>query len=313
VTTTIGMDIGGTNVRGAIVAEDGTVVREEHRNTPHGWDALSESILDVVADLRAGPPDITAIGVGIAALVDFDGRIHFAPNIPGLVNLPLRATLADATGLPVVVDNDANAAAWGEVSHGAAVGVRDCLLVTLGTGIGGGIIANGGLYRGGHGFAAEVGHFTVDPDGPLCACGERGHWEAIASGTALGRMAREAAVVGDAPSIVQAAGGDVAAITGYHVTETVIAGNADAVRLLEHYAENVALGLAGLANILDPTRIVVSGGLVGLGDLLLEPVRRSFVGRIEGADLRPAPDIVAGALGDRAGMIGAAALARVAR
>ena len=161
--------------------------------------------------------------------------------------------------------------------------------------------------------SAEVGHFTVDPDGPLCACGERGHWEAIASGTALGRMAREAAVVGDAPSIVQAAGGDVAAITGYHVTEAVIAGNADAVRLLEHYAENVALGLAGLANILDPTRIVVSGGLVGLGDLLLEPVRRSFVGRIEGADLRPAPDIVAGALGDRAGMIGAAALARVAR
>jgi glucokinase len=312
-TATIGMDIGGTNVRGAIVADDGTVVREEHRHTPHGWDALSGTILDVIADLRSGPPDVVAIGIGIAALVDFDGRIHFAPNLPGLVNLPLRAELADKTDLPVLVDNDANAAAWGEASYGAAVGVRDCLLITLGTGIGGGIIANGGLYRGGHGFAAEVGHFTVEPDGPLCACGERGHWEAVASGTALGRMAREAAAAGDAPSILKAAGGQVEAITGYHVTRAALDGETDAHRLLDRYAQNVALGLAGLANVLDPTLIVVSGGLIELGDLLLEPVRRSFAGRIEGAEFRPSPEIVAARLGERAGMIGAAALARAAR
>jgi glucokinase len=310
---TIGMDIGGTNVRGAVVAEDGSVVREEHRHTPRGWDALSDTILEVVADLRSETPDVAAIGVGIAALVDFDGRIHFAPNLPGLVNLPLRAQLAEATNLRVLVDNDANAAAWGEASYGAAVGVGDCLLITLGTGIGGGIIANGALYRGGHGFSAEVGHFTVEPDGPLCACGERGHWEAVASGTALGRMAREAAVLGDAPNILQLAGGQVEAITGHYVTQAALAGAPDAHHLLERYAHNVALGLAGLANILDPTLIVVSGGLVELGDLLLAPVRRSFEGRIEGADLRPSPGIVAATLGDRAGMIGAAALARVAR
>ncbi len=311
--TTIGMDIGGTNVRGAIVAEDGTVVREEHRHTPRGFAALSDTILDVVADLRSGPPEVIAVGIGIAALVDFDGRVHFAPNLPGLVNVPLRDQLNEALDLPVVIDNDANVAAWGEAVYGAAAGVRDALLITLGTGIGGGIIAGGALYRGGHGFAAEIGHFTVEPDGPLCACGERGHWEAIASGTALGRMAREAAAAGAAPSILAAAGGHVDAITGYHVTGAVLAGEPDAQQLLDRYAVNVAIGLAGLANILDPTRIVVSGGLIDLGERLLDPVRHAFAGRIEGAALRPAPDIVAATLGDRAGMIGAAALARAER
>lgn len=311
--TTIGMDIGGTNVRGAIVAEDGTVVREEHRHTPQGFTALSDTILDVVADLRSGPPDVIAVGIGIAALVDFDGRLHFAPNLPGLVNVPLRDQLNEALDLPVVIDNDANVAAWGEAVYGAAAGVRDALLITLGTGIGGGIIAGGALYRGGHGFAAEIGHFTVEPDGPLCACGERGHWEAIASGTALGRMAREAAAAGAAPSILAAAGGHVDAITGYHVAGAVLAGEPDAQQLLDRYAVNVAIGLAGLANILDPTRIVVSGGLIDLGERLLDPVRHAFAGRIEGADLRPSPDIVAATLGDRAGMIGAAALARAER
>jgi glucokinase len=312
-TPTIGMDIGGTNVRGAVVAADGTVLHEEHRTTPHGWDALSTALLDVVDALRAVEPTVTALGVGIAALVDFDGRIHYAPNIPGLIDLPLQASLAQATGLPVVVDNDANVAAWGEVSFGAAVGVRDCLVITLGTGVGGGIVANGELYRGGHGFAAEIGHFTVDPDGPLCACGERGHWEAIASGTALGRMGREAAAAGDAPSVLAAAGGVADMVTGRDVTEAILAGEPDALAILDRFGDNVALGLAGLANILDPSRIVVSGGLIELGETLLVPIRRAFASRIEGADLRPAPDIVAATLGERAGMIGAAALARQAR
>jgi glucokinase len=312
-TATIGMDIGGTNIRGAIVDASGAVVREIHGHTPRGWDALSDAILDIVVELRSEPPEVAAIGVGIAALVDFDGEVHFAPNLPGLVNLPLQRQLANATGLPVVVDNDSNAAAWGEASSGAAVGVLDCLVITLGTGIGGGIIANGAVYRGGHGFAAEIGHFTVVPDGPRCACGERGHWEAIASGTALGRMAREAAASGVAPTVLGAAGGRVDAITGHHVTRAVLEGAPDARKLLDRYADNVALGLAGLANILDPRRIVVAGGLIELGDLLLEPVRRSFAGRIEGAPYRPSPDIVAAMLGERAGLIGAAALARTHR
>jgi glucokinase len=310
---TIGFDIGGTNVRGAIVDGDGNIVRERHGHTPHGWNALLSVILDIVGELREEPPEVAAIGVGIAALVDFEGQVHFAPNIPGLVDLPMQSRLAKATGLPVVVDNDSNAAAWGEASHGAAVGVGDCLVVTLGTGVGGGIITNGTLYRGGHGFAAEIGHFTVVANGPRCACGEPGHWEAIASGTALGRLACEAAARGEAPGVLEAAGGRADAITGYHVTQAAFAGAPDALRLLDELADNIALGLAGLTNILDPTLVVVGGGLIELGDLLLERVRARFAGRIEGAQFRPSPDIVAAALGERAGIIGAAALARTHR
>jgi len=312
VTPTIGIDVGGTNVRGAVVTSDGEVVHERHRPTPDGERELVDALLGVIADLRDDPPDVAAVGVGIAGLVDFDGVVHYAPNIHGILGVPLRDALTDATGLPVVVDNDANVAAWGEARFGAAAGCNNCLLITLGTGVGGGIVTDGHLYRGGHGFAAEIGHFQVDPDGPLCACGERGHWEAIASGTALGRMAREAAAAGHAPSVVEAAAGNVDAITGYHVTAAVRAGAPDARALVTAYAGNVAIGLAGLANILDPTRIVVSGGLIEMGETLLRPMRDAFTGRIEGAARRPQPEIVAATLGEKAGMIGAAALAMLA-
>ncbi len=222
----------------------------------------------------------------------------------------MQAQIAEATGLPTVVDNDANAAAWGELAHGAARGVSDALVITLGTGIGGGIVTDGRVLRGAHGFAAEIGHFTIDPEGPRCACGEIGHWEAMASGTALGHMAREAAVLGDAPSVLKRAGGDPDAVRGTHVSEAARAGATDALALITRYAELVAVGLVGLANILDPQIIVVSGGLVAEGDLLLAPIRTFFDGHVEGAAYRPTPAIVAADLGDRAGTIGAATMAR---
>jgi glucokinase len=222
----------------------------------------------------------------------------------------LRKELEAAVGLPVIVDNDANAAAWGEVVHGAAKGVLYALMITLGTGIGGGIIARGRVIRGAHGFAAEVGHFQIDPDGPMCACGERGHWEAYASGSALGRMGREWAAAGRAPGVVARAGGDPAAVTGVHVGDSARAGEADGVALLEEYADLVAVGLAGLANILDPERIVISGGLVELGDTLFVPLRAAFERRIEGFEYRPLVAIVPSLLGDHAGVVGAAARAR---
>ena len=209
-----------------------------------------------------------------------------------------------------MVDNDANAAAWGEVVHGAARGALYALMVTLGSGIGGGIIARGRIIRGAHGFAAEVGHFQIDPNGPMCACGERGHWEAFASGHALGRMGREWAAAGRAPGVLARAGGDPDAVTGVHVGDSAEAGEADGRALLEEYARLVAVGLAGLANILDPERIVISGGLVELGDTLLTPVRDAFSRRIEGTEYRPRIEIVPAELGEQAGVIGAAARAR---
>ncbi len=232
------------------------------------------------------------------------------PNLPNVRKAPLREALTAATGHPVVVDNDASVATLGEVTYGAAVGRRDVLLVTLGTGIGGGFLFDGRPYRGAHNFGAEIGHFTVDLDGPLCACGERGHWEAIASGSALGRMARNLVAKGGGAALVAAAGGDATAVTGLHVGRAAARGDSDARSLLVQYAENVAVGLSGLANILDPECIVIAGGLVELGPLLFGPLQEAFGRHIEGVDYRPAVAIVPAQLGERAGGIGAAVLAR---
>lgn len=306
---TYGVDLGGTNVRVAAVDGDGAVLADQQASTPRGWQSVVATIGELAARL-AGATAPVAAGVGAAALVDHDGVVHYAPNLPGFIDAPLGTALRDVLGVPVVVDNDANVAAWGEVCHGAARGLRDVLVITLGTGVGGGIVANGEIYRGAHGFAAEVGHFQTDPHGRPCACGQVGHWEASASGSALGRMGRERAAMGALPSALERVDGDVSKVTGITVGDAAQAGAPDAVALVAAYAEQVAVGLAGLANILDPARIVVSGGLVELGEVLFAPLRASFRGRLEGAAYRPEIDVVPAELGERAGVIGAAALAR---
>jgi glucokinase len=305
---TIGLDIGGTKVLGVLLGDDGTVLREERLASPHtGLDALVATGASIVEQLEVpGAP----VGVGAAGLFDRDGNLAYAPNLPNVRRAPLRDALAQATGRAVIVDNDASVATRGEVTYGAAIGKRDVLLVTLGTGIGGGFLLDGRMYRGAHNFGAEVGHFTVDINGPLCACGERGHWEAIASGSALGRMARELVSKGGGGALIAAAGGDASAVTGMHVGVAAATGDPDARSLLVQYAENVAVGLSGLANLLDPECIVIAGGLVELGALLFEPLREAFGRHIEGVDYRPAISIVPATLGERAGAIGAAVLAR---
>jgi glucokinase len=187
--------------------------------------------------------------------------------------------------------------------------VRDALVVTLGTGIGGGVIVGGQVLRGANGFAAEIGHFQIDPAGPMCACGEPGHWEATASGTALGQMAREAAAAGEAPSVLARAGGDIATIVGHHVSAAARDGAADALALVDRYSVNVAIGLVGLANIFDPAIIAIAGGLVNDGELFLDPIRAHFLGHLEGSSYRHTPEIVPAAAGEQSGVIGAGLLA----
>ena len=305
---TIGLDIGGTKVLGVLLADDGTVEREVRLASPHaGLDALVTTGSAIIDQLDApGAP----VGVGAAGLIDDDGRLRYGPNLPFIRDAPLREALATATGRTVIVDNDAEVATLAEVTYGAGRGARHVLLVTLGTGIGGGMLLDGRMYRGAHNFGAEIGHFTVERDGPLCACGERGHWEAIASGTALGRMAREMIASGRGAAILQAAGGESGAVTGLHVGQAVRDGDADAQQLLVQYADNVALGLAGLANIFDPETIVIAGGLVELGPLLFGPLGDAFGRHVEAVDYRPAIEIVPALLGERAGAIGAAIHAR---
>ncbi|MSO78408.1 MAG: ROK family protein [Acidimicrobiia bacterium] len=306
---TIGVDLGGTNLRVAAVASTGEVLDEEHEHTGGDFHELIAAIAHHASTLAASS-GANAIGVGVAALIDGDGMAHYAPNLPMLRQAPLRAALVDATGLPVIVDNDANVAAWGEVCHGAARGARHALVITLGTGVGGGIVIDGRIFRGAHGFAAEVGHWQFDPHGLMCACGERGHWEAAASGTALGHLARARCADGGAPNVLARAGGDLDAVTGYLVGDSAKAGEVDGVAILGDYARQVALGFVGLANILDPEIIVVSGGLAALGDLLLDPIRIAFDHHLEGASFRPNVPIVLAELGAQAGVVGAAALAR---
>ena len=304
---TLGLDIGGTKTLGVVLDAHGTVVREHKVASPvHDLGSLVAACKELVDELDANAT--RPVGVGAAGLVDRDGRLSYAPNIPGVRDAPLRAEIAAATSRPVVVDNDANVAALAEVTYGAAVGAQHALMVTLGTGIGGGVIVDGRVLRGAHGYAGEIGHITVERDGPLCACGERGHWEAIASGSALGRMARELVAAGRGSGIVAA--GTVDKVAGESVATAAASGDEEAIALLHRYADNVALGLANLANIFDPECILIAGGLVSLGALLFEPLSEAFRDRLEGTEHRPEIPVIPAALGTRAGAIGAAVLAR---
>jgi glucokinase len=295
-------------VLGVVLDGRGEVVGEHRVPTPSGGDAVVAAVAEVAAALRT--PDVRAVGAGVPGLVDRDGVLRFAPNLPGVVELPVRARLADATGLPVRVDNDATCALWAEHVSGACVDVDDAVLVTLGTGIGGGLLLEGRLVRGANGFAGEPGHMVVDHDGIPCVCGRRGCWERYASGSGLGRMGRELAESGRGARIVALAGGEAMAVRGEHVTVAAAEGDPEAVALLEDLADWFAIGLVNLVHLLDVSRCVIGGGLVEAGALLLDPVRRAFAERVVAPEHRPPVEIVAARLGERAGAIGAALLAR---
>lgn len=307
---TIGLDLGGTKCLGLLVTGDGEVHDEARLPTPRGGEAVLSTLVEASRELmaRAGDRGVSAIGVGVPGLVDTGGVLRVAPNLPGVVELPVASALAAATGLPVRVENDATCAGWGERCLGAARGFDDVVLVTLGTGIGGGFILGGALYRGAHGYAGEIGHMVVDPNGPPCVCGQRGCWERFASGSGLGRLAREAAVAGRAEAVVALAGGDPEAVRGEHVTAAAAGGDPGALAVLERFAWWLALGLANLANVLDPQAFVLGGGLVEAGHVLVDPVRAAFGELVEAPDHRPPVAIVPAALGERAGAIGAALL-----
>lgn len=308
--TTIGIDLGGTKCHGVVLDGSGEVLAEHREPTRQGNDGVVAVLSDVAGVLRAEVPGVAAIGVGVPGLVDASGLLRVAPNVPEVHDLDVRGVLGERLGLPVVVDNDATAACWAEHELGAARGADDCLLVTLGTGIGGGIVSNGRLVRGAHGYAGEFGHMTVDATGPLCICGQRGCWERYASGNGLAWLAREAAANGRAGSVLAGASGDIEAVRGEHVTAAAAAGDAEARAIMSTFARWIGLGLANLANIFDPSVIVLGGGLVEASETLLAPVRAALEELTLGTAARPQLHVVPAALGERAGSIGAALLAR---
>ncbi len=302
-----GVDVGGTKVLGLQLGPDGEIGAETRVATPRGGEAVLDAIAEVVTSL--GP--VKALGVGAPGLVDHAGVLRFAPNLPHVVGLPVREGLEQRLpGVTVTVANDATCAGWAERVLGAGQKSLDLLMVTLGTGIGGGLVTGGQLVLGGNGFAGEIGHMVVDIHGPPCPCGKRGCWERFASGSGLGRLGREAAEAGQAPRIVELAGGDPVAVRGEHVTTAATEGDPGALEIVGRFAWWVALGLANLANVFDPECIVLGGGLVEAGGLFLEPVRAAFTDLVEAAEYRPKIRIALAELGWRAGAVGAALLAR---
>ena len=310
---TVGVDVGGTKVAAGVIDEDGQVLAQVRRATSAQLEGAAErTIAELVLELAAAYP-VEAVGVGAAGLVDETrSLVRFAPNL-GWREEPLRSLLEAATDLPVVVENDANAAAWAEYRFGAARGRDDVVMVTVGTGIGGALVLGGVLHRGGFGLAGEVGHLVLDPDGPACGCGRRGCWEQFASGNALLRDAR-AMAADDRDGARQLLGlgdGTPEGVAGPHITAAARQGDPVARAVFDRAGFWLGRGMAELAAVLDPGCFVVGGGVSEAGELLLAPARAAFAAHLMGADVRPHAEILAAELGNLAGMVGAAELARV--
>jgi glucokinase len=281
-----GIDVGGTKCLATVVDDNGDVVHERRIATPRGSGPLIEGLIELARSL--GPVD--TLGVGIAGLITREGVMRAAPNLVIDAELAVGPLLSEALGLTVHVDNDATCATVAEWCLGAGRGCDDMVMVTLGTGIGGGVVAGGVLQRGHNGFAGEIGHMVVDPDGPRCPCGRRGCWERYASGNGLAHLA----------------GGT----RGEDVVAAARSGDPDARAVIDRYGWWVALGLVNLTNVLDPETFVLGGGLAASPEVFLEPVQRAVTDLLYSPDHRPHPRVVFAELGEHAGALGAALIGR---
>jgi glucokinase len=309
---TVGVDVGGTKVVAGVVDQQGHIIEKLRRLTPaDSAEQIAEVVGDAITELLSRHR-ASRVGIGAAGFVDGLGAsILFAPHLAWR-DEPFKKEVEDRVGLPVVMENDANAAAWAETTLGAARGHQHVVLVAVGTGIGAGIVINGELYRGRWGLAGEPGHYRVVPGGRLCQCGNRGCWEQYASGSALVAEAREQA--GREPDaaarLIELGGGDAAGISGPVVTQAALEGDVCALRCFEIVGGWLGQGLAALAAILDPGCFVIGGGVSAAGGLLIDPARAAFEDELTGGSYRPRAEIMLAQLGADAGVIGAADLAR---
>ena len=304
----VGLDVGGTKILAVAVEQSaqGPVVVQQVK-VPSGGTAehLIGLLGDCVDQAAAGRP-LQSIGMGLPAFIGLDGMVRRAPNLASIVGVDIASPLRARFGVPLAIDNDANCVGWAARVFDAPA-ASSLLAITLGTGIGGGVMLGPGLWRGFNGFAGEPGHMIVDAEGPLCACGQHGCWEMWASGNGLGRIARAAAAAGTAPELLGAAGGRADAIEGPMVTKAAAAGSSEAQAILDRYGWWVAVGLASLVNILDPETVVLGGGIVAEGELVLAPIRRQLA-TFELAGRSATLDLRISSLGPTAGAIGAALL-----
>ena len=307
----IGVDVGGSKVLASEVLSSGEVATTARRMTP-GADAAATQVEDALTEAVqevAGGRVVAAVGVGAAGFVDAAGdRVMFAPHLPWRDD-PVRSRLADRWEVPVLLDNDANCAARAEIAFGAGRGVSSAVMVTLGTGIGGALVVDGAVHRGGQGMAGEFGHMQVVPDGHQCECGRRGCWEQYCSGRALVDHARHR--MSQQPTLLEElCGGNPDALTGPMVTRAAEDGDLVAREAFTYVGEWLGVGVANLVAAFDPEVVIVAGGVSAAGDRLLSPAREALGRSVVGAAYRVVPPIVAAALGPLAGVVGAAEMAR---
>ena len=311
---TIGVDVGRTKVLGGVVDESGKVLATARRETPKsGGTALTQAIADVANELK-NKFEIDSVGVSAAGWVSSDRKTMLAtPNISGWNGVNLDYELTSLIGLPVAIENDANSAAWGEARFGAAKGKSEVLLLTIGTGVGGGIVIGGKLHRGAFGIAAEVGHIRVVPDGLLCGCGAKGCLEQYAAGSALMRYIRtEISAHSDKAADLLARGdGTIEGLTGQMITEAARAGDSIALKSFQTLGTWIGVGVASLSVVLDPEIVVIGGGVIDAGEILLKPIRESAKSHMPFSEILPMPEIVGATLGNEAGLVGVADLARL--
>ncbi|SDH32128.1 ROK family glucokinase [Microbacterium pygmaeum] len=308
----VGIDIGGTKIAGGVVDAEGRIVEKLRVDTPTDTRALADAVIDMTRHLSAAH-DVAGVGVAAAGFIDRErASVIHAPNIAWR-NEPLKASLEAGIDMPVIIENDANAAGWAEFRFGAGRGVDDMVMLTMGTGVGGAVIANGLLYRGGHGIAAELGHLRFIRDGIPCGCGQSGCLEQYASGRALQREAN-AIADGEADGI----GAGLAAVrtqkgtlSGPAISRLVLAGDPGATEALLRVATALGEACGGFQAVLDPELFVIGGGVAQLGEDLLGPVRIAYETSLPGYGDRPVAQFAIAQLGNDAGLIGAADLATV--
>ncbi|HEY0186010.1 MAG TPA: ROK family glucokinase [Cellulomonas sp.] len=310
----IGVDIGGTKIAAGVVDEDGRIIAKTRRDTdPRDSDSVDRGVIEACRELIE-QHEVGAIGLAAPGFIGADqSTVLFTPNLPWREH-PLRDIVAKdlGTDISIVVENDANAAGWAEFRFGAARDVEDMLMLTIGTGLGGAVVVGGNLVRGAWGVAAEIGHMRVVPGGHYCGCGHEGCWEQYASGSALVRDAQSALITQPerGTRLLELAGGDAEDLSGPQVTRAAQEGDPLAVELLGELGRWIGEGAASVAALLDPAVVVIGGGVSAAGDLLLAPARRAFLEQLSARGHRPEAPVLLASMGNDAGIVGAADLAR---
>ena len=309
----IGIDIGGTKIAGALVDAQGQIVLEERVPSPAGDpEAMVDAVVGLIERLSANH-EVIGAGVAAAGFIDADqSTIIYAPNISWR-NEPFKAKLEAKLNIPVIIENDANAAGWAEYRYGAGRGFKHMIMLTIGTGVGGAVIVDSQMLRGGFGIAGELGHLRVVPEGLRCGCGQNGCLESYASGTALLRTARELAA-SDSPegARLREIEAEAGQLTGLEVYKAILEGDKGALRLLSQLGSWLGQAIGSLVAVLDPEVVVIGGGVSAAGDLLLDPIREAYLAHLPARGYRPELKITTAEFVNDAGVVGAADLVRVA-